>query len=357
MTASDIQTATSWASTSSPIDVLINNQKTLEPVAQRRDWSSFIAQCNRAPRLNEFKRFFSDTAGGRSGQPLEHPQVDRTLLPEDELLDWMIRLHEQRRGRFDPHYHASIPYRVEEACRLGRAILLYSQSIPRPLHLYSIGSAEGTMARTVAELGQGRVESLACSPNVENYESFILHGDPPHASFFVGPFHHLTRDVLQSRPDLARFASGFDVIIEDTTFQMYSPNRVEQIEFIAQNLRENGIVLFLEKFRQPDMNDYLQREEQKDRCFKAKYFDMGEIASKKKEVLTLMNQNEVTIDEMTSAVKRHFSHCFITWNSGNFHTLIASNSLENLNTFMAGLVQPAVPKEFVYETLPRRLCG
>lgn len=46
----------------------------------------------------------------------------------------------------------------------------------QPLHFYSMGSAEGTMSRVVAELGEGRVKTLACSPNIENGQSFLSHG-------------------------------------------------------------------------------------------------------------------------------------------------------------------------------------
>lgn len=329
----------------------------VETTPSQPDWSSFFAECDRAPRLNDFHRFFSQTAGGITGQPTAHPEVDLQLLKGDELLDRIVQLHKQRRGRFDPHYHASIPYRLEEACRLARGILEYSKdrTVEQPLHFYSMGSAEGTMSRVVAELGEGRVKTLACSPNIENGQSFLSHGDPPNASFFVGPMHHLTKDVMRTREDLARFTSGFDIMIEDTTFQMYSPNRPKQIEFAKQKLKDNGIFLFVSKYRCQDLEEYKRREVQKDVLFKPLYFSQNEIKSKGKEVLNLMNKNEVSIEDMTAAIGLHFSNCYMLWNSGNFYTLAASNSADNLERFMAGLVEPAVPKEFMYETLPRRL--
>ncbi|ANM08354.1 hypothetical protein AMC78_PD00850 (plasmid) [Rhizobium phaseoli] len=317
-----------------------------------RDFSSFFQECERAPRLNELAGFFGATAAGRSGNPIKQPHVDRRLLGDDSLLDRFILLHERRRGPFDQHYHASIPYRLEEECRLGHAILRYCEGLSGPLKLYSLGTAEGTMARTISELAEGRVESLSCSPNVENYRSFMAYGDPPHATFFHGPFHHLRKNLLETRPELTRFASGFDIIFEDTTFQMYSPNRLDQIEFVSQHLKNDGLFFFVEKFKNPDIAEYQRRESQKDYGFKARFFGPMDIIEKKAAVLTVMNRNEVTLAEMSDAIKRRFQHYFVTWNSGNFCTLVASNSLSNVERFISGLVKPAIPMEYVYETLP-----
>lgn len=100
-------------------------------------------------------------------------------------------------------------------------------------------------------------------------------------------------------------------MIEDTTFQMYSPNRAKQIEFAKQKLKGDGIFLFLEKFRCKDLEEYRRREEQKHVLFKPIYFSQSEIKSKGKEVLNLMNRNEVSIEDMAAAVRLHFKHCYM----------------------------------------------
>jgi hypothetical protein len=218
-----------------------------------------------------------------------------------------------------------------------------------------LGTAEGTMARTLSELEEGRIESLCCSPSQENYQAFLAYGEPLHARFFLGPFHHLTPQVLSSREDLSKFAGGFDIILEDTTFQMYSPNRPAQIGFVSQHLKEDGVMIFVEKFRHVDVLEYQRREQQKDHGFKARYFSSEDLVKKGKMILTSMNLNEVPLEDMAKAIRPYFRHCFVTWNSGNFYTLIASNNLPNINSFMAGLIEPAIPGEFVYGTLPRSL--
>ncbi|WP_051333825.1 class I SAM-dependent methyltransferase [Mesorhizobium sp. WSM3224] len=314
-----------------------------------RGLDGFLAECDRGPRINELKDFFAATAAGQNGMPIRKPAVDSRLLPSDELLRGLVGLHAARQGFFDQHYHGSIPYRLEEECRMAYAILKYARYREAPLSLYSLGTAEGTMARTLSELSGGRIRSLSCSPNAENYKCFMAYGEPPAAEFFVGPFHRLTKDVLSSDVRLAKFASGFDFILEDTTFQMYSPNRVKQIEFVAQHLKEGGIFLFVEKFRAADENDYKRRERQKDFGFKTRYFPQDEIEKKKDAVLKTMFNNEVTLKEMFDAAGARFNHCVMTWNSGNFCSLAASNNSQNLNMYLSQMADPAIPNEYVYE--------
>jgi hypothetical protein len=315
-----------------------------------QDFDDFLAECDLGPRINELTGFFTATAAGRSGMPTRRPVVDTRLLPRDEVLHNLIGLHAARQGFFDQHYHGSIPYRLEEECRMAYALLKYARHRSRPMSLYSLGTAEGTMARTLSEVSSGLIRTLSCSPDAENYKCFMAYGEPPHADFFLGPFHRLTKDFLRTDRRLAQFASGFDVVLEDTTFQMYSPNRSRQIEFVAQHLKDGGILLLVEKFRATDENDYKRREYQKDFGFKTRYFSAHEIERKAKLVLKTMFNGEVTLAEMSQALRAHFKHCVITWNSGNFYGLAASNSEENLDLYLSHMADPAIPHEYVYES-------
>lgn len=317
-----------------------------------RDFEKFIQECENSPRLNELADFFCETAAGNNGSPTRKRVADTRLLPNDVLLHRFVALHERRQGFFDQHYHSSIPYRLEEECRMAYTLLRYSLPNPEEISLYSLGTAEGTMARTLSELSRGKIQSLSCSPNKENYDCFMAYGEPPHADFFVGPFHRLTKEHIQSDSKLRRFSSGFDFILEDTTFQMYSPNRADQIEFVTQHLKPDGIFLFLEKFRSADQTEYAGRESQKDLGFKTQYFQAEQIAQKAKQVLQTMHECEVSLPTMASAVYAHFDHCVVTWNSGNFYGLAASNSTENLRRYLEVMPEPAIPHEYVYEPTP-----
>ncbi|MGV1760527.1 class I SAM-dependent methyltransferase [Rhizobium sp. A22-96] len=322
-----------------------------------RNFDDFFKECERAPRLNELRQFFSDTAGGNSGVPSQRPKLDRRLLPASGPFSQFSILHQARQGDFDQHYFTNIPYRLEEECRIGCAILNFARKRTGVLKVYSLGTAEGTMARTISELAIGRVETLSCSPDRENFHSFYAYGVPPYASFFHGPFHKLTRELLQTDPRYKPFTDGFDIILEDTTFQMYSPNRREQVRFVKQNLRPRGIFLFVEKFRHEDEEEYRRREHQKDHGFKARYFSSDDIHTKRQMLQRGMEKNLLTLADFASAVRVHFKHCFITWNSGNFYTLAASNSGISLQRFMGELCPPSIPAEYVYLKLPCRLWG
>ncbi len=235
---------------------------------------------------------------------------------------------------------------------MAYTLLRYSLPSLTEISLYSLGTAEGTMARTLSELSHGKIQSLSCSPNEENLRCFMAFGEPPHADFFLGPFHHLSKDYLRSKKKLARFSNGFDFILEDTTFQMYSPNRQDQIRFVSQHLKRDGIFLFLEKFRSANDRDYAGRESQKDFGFKSQYFRVEQIEEKARHVLGTMHDSEVTLSDMADAVYGRFKHCVVTWNSGNFYGLAASNNAENLRRYLTLMPEPAIPGEYVYQPAP-----
>ncbi|RWP52827.1 class I SAM-dependent methyltransferase [Mesorhizobium sp.] len=320
----------------------------------------FFKDCDKAPRLNGMADFFSATAAGRSGAPIKVPSVDARLFQGDVSLESFTSVHRQIWGRFDPHYHASIPYRLEEEVRVGDAFLRYADAIADealPARFYLLGAAEGTLARTLAQLGNGKIQTLSCSPNKENEESFFLHGRPAHATFFLGPFHHLTRSRMVGTSALRHFTDGFDIILEDTTFQMYSPNRKAQIGFVKRHLKDGGIFFFFEKFRQDDNIAYLNRELQKDYGYKARFFTQDDIKKKNESILKQMNLNETTLDEMSESVAAHFKYGCVTWNCGNFYTLAASNNADNLRRVISAMAPPCIPNEYVYIETPASLPG
>jgi len=322
--------------------------------------SKFMRECERAPRLNEMFAFFSATAGGRSGAPKKNPVVDPRLLQFDNRLSRFAKIHQTLWGNFDPHYFSSIPYRLEEEIRLGDALLAYGMSKAQaggPVGYYVLGAAEGTFARTLSSMAAGSILTLSCSPNQENEASFYRGGRPQYSTFFLGPFHRLTSSFLSTDAILKPLAGKFDVILEDTTFQMYSANRSAQIEFVKQYLRDDGIFLFVEKLRHRVQEEYLRRELQKDYGYKARYFSSAEIEKKRETILHRMNLNEVSLETMAFAIGEHFNHACITWNSGNFYTIAASNDADNLHALVERMCEPCIPHEYVYEDLPGALAG
>lgn len=138
--------------------------------------NSKLEAWRRAPRLNSLAHFFDATAGGVSGTPSKVPEPDMALFDHD--LDSCVFWDTHRRlwGHFDSHYFASIPFRLEEECRLGAAIFDFGIArwaySGRPATIYTLGAGEGTFARALAKLGDGRLKTLCCSPTEASRVSF-----------------------------------------------------------------------------------------------------------------------------------------------------------------------------------------
>lgn len=108
----------------------------------------------------------------------------------------------------------------------------------------------------------------------------------------------------------------------------------------------------MEKFRSEAIEDYRAREAQKDFGFKTRYFEPDAIGRKAETVLKTMHDSEVTLAQMAQAVYAHLKYCVVTWHSGNFYGLAASNSLENLSRYLSLMAQPAIPQEYAYPPGP-----
>lgn len=316
-----------------------------------------IERWRNAPRLTSFSTFFDRTASGQGGAPdLAQPKPDLSLHDFDLDCAVYADTHLRLFGNFDGHYHASIPYRLEETCRLGATILSFSLRVwarnGSPATVYTLGAGTGCMARSLAALGDGRIKSLACSPTPANREAFLARRGSEHAHFFLGPFFELDGDRYATDPDLVPFRDGFDILVEDTTFQMYDRDRAKQLAFIAPRIRHGGVLVQVQKLAHEDPRIYGERESQKDDVFKTRYFSTAQISDKKAEVLDTMANLQVDLATTVCALKLFFRYCVLTWNSGNFYTIVSSNSRASMLEFVSLMVKPAIPPAFCYEQLP-----
>lgn len=316
-----------------------------------------IERWRNAPRLTSFAPFFERTASGQGGAPdIARPHPDVSLFDFD--LDCAVFADTQTRlsGTFDHHYYASIPYRLEEQCRLGAAVFSYALRVwaqtATPAAIYTLGTGTGCLARTLALLGDGRIKSLCCSSTTANRTAFLAKRGSEHARFFLGPFFELDDDRYATDPDLSFFRNGFDLLFEDTTFQMYDQDRVKQLEFIVPRIRQGGILVQVQKLAHEDRIVYDERERQKDELFKARYFSKEHISEKKSEILNTMSDCQVDLATTISALRTFFRYSVATWNSGNFYMIVSSNSRASMAEFISLMVKPAIPPAFCYEHLP-----
>lgn len=260
-------------------------------------------------------------------------------------------------GHFDNHYFASIPYRLEEECRLAAAILSFGLAAwgrsGQAATIYTLGAGAGTLSRALARLGDGRLKTLNCSPTDGNRISFFARRGSEDAYFHHGPFFELDDERYATDENLQAFRDGYDVVLEDTTFQMYSPDRNSQLAVIAPRIRAGGLLIQVQKISNPNVETYLERERQKDEQFKSRYFSKSQIVAKKRDVLDTMADFQVDLESSVSALGSYFAYSAITWNSGNFYTIISSNSFASLRDFVTSMVKPAIPPDYCYELLPR----
>lgn len=300
-----------------------------------------------------FFQSLSKIASGDEGKPNRNFAPDQSILEKNANLQTFADTHYKLRGTFDEHYWASIPYVFEQECRLGSGLLTYAthfHSKEGPLLMWHIGAAEGTLTRSLTHLGEGRIVSIADTGSEANRTSFLKHGTPRFAHLFVGHHTDITKDTLAQFD--TRFCNGFDVIIEDTCFQMLGNNRAQQIKHVANFLSNSGILILTEKCNTPDYDHW---EHVKDSHFKRRFFDETLIEEKKANIVDEMKQNQVSISELQDIARLQFKEVTIFWNSCNFYSIACSNSREHMEVFLDAVGTSVTPDEFIQqeETLPK----
>lgn len=310
------------------------------------DNASFKENCRKSPRYTSLFNKFSKLASGNDGVPIKSPQPNKDFINRNPKIKEFYSIHKHIGGIFDSHFFASIPYILEEECRLGSALLNFSSLQNDVFNIYTIGTAEATMARTLGRMGKGKIKTLSCSPNIENQKGFNFYGIPKHSFFHLGGFFEIDKKYLSKNK---YFNKGFDLIVEDTTFQMYSPQRNTQIEFVKQILKENGILILIEKMNHENISQYMKMESIKD-DYKKQFFSDFQI-KKKHEVIDIMEKNQQTVDKVVESLLLSFDYVAIYWNSCNFYSLAASDSIKNLNDFFVKMPKQYLPKSQGTENL------
>lgn len=272
---------------------------------KEQDYQRIRNEALRSPRMTVLFDAFEEIAGGVA----QVPEVAVRMAPEFVArCDWN-RCYEstfmRRIGTFYRHALASIPYAFEEFARVDEALINFvaesGASASRPAAYWETSSADGTRGRVLAELAEGRIVTLSDSPNYANLVEFQRQICHSNSYFHLGSWVDVTPYYLANEGHHPAFIGKFDIIWENTTFQMYGRNRAEQMSYIKRVLKPDGVVIFLEKFVSPDRHRYARAEKLKDASFKSQYFSSAAIASKNKSILSVMEGAQVTIDEFVEA--------------------------------------------------------
>jgi hypothetical protein len=321
---------------------------------EKYDFEHIRQEALRAPRVTSLLEHFENIAAGESQVPKTAIAASPDFLRKDSEYEKYHQIFQRNIGTFYKHGCASIPFLMEENIRDGIALRALAEKKRAQsnelLAFYETSAADGSNARTLAEYAEGLIWTLTDSPNEANRMEFAKKLDHPYSSFHKGPFVDITPEYLSVEYRNTFLSGGFDVILENTTFQMYGANRSNQIAYVCRVLKDNGLMLFQEKMLHSDMHEYERRENIKDRFFKALYFTAGEVGEKKRTILSEMENGQVSLEAFTVALKQHFDFAYLIWNSANFYEIAASNSKPILDAFLQNLPEPFVPALFACES-------
>lgn len=91
-----------------------------------------------APRTGVLADFFEKTALGELGEPNNTYLGDINLFKNDEKMSSFYLNHRKLQGQFDKHFYSSIPFILEEECRVGSALKDYlEKEIVYSIYMFS----------------------------------------------------------------------------------------------------------------------------------------------------------------------------------------------------------------------------
>lgn len=308
-----------------------------------------------APRINELQPFFSGTAAGLRDKPIKAYRGNELLLlkmSNCKLLHLFFIEYRKRQSNFEKHFASSIPYIMENECRMGAALLKYFSSRAGKDNLsLHLGSSEAPLARTISALGLDlNIKTLATTCTKENHTGFHAYTKNPVNSHLLAlPWIYTNIKILEEKGFIG-FHNGFDVIFEHQLFQFYSKDRGKQVALSSRLFKniDNGLLFMTGKIMNKDFDEFTRRERQKDMEFKAKYFSKDDINSKNKEVVSIFNNMLLTLDETIREIKKTLKYSVVIWNSGNFYTILSSNSKVEINRFLTNIEKPIIEDKYSY---------
>ncbi|MCA5968563.1 class I SAM-dependent methyltransferase [Pseudomonas sp. P129] len=295
---------------------------------------------------------FHSLATGATQVPLQSLDSHlRCEIQDPQVLDYHDRLISGA-GPLFSHFLASVPYILEELARVGVALARFAQLNSREtgqtFSLFEVDAFDGSNGRALAGHSHGLIQSFTSSPNAANQITFNRHADPALSLFFAQSVFKVTGALLAT-PEYDRFRGGFDFIYEMAAFQFYTRDRIGQISHIKQFLKPGGLVFFLEKLDHPDSEEYLLRERIKDEQFKTRYFSEEEIRWKRQQMLEYMQNGQVTLEALVSALCARFKCVHLLWSSSNFCEFVASDDPQQLEQFLDLLGPTVQPADFCFE--------
>lgn len=293
----------------------------------------------------QLREHFRQLANGEIQRPRRpiYTTLDLSAGRRKEIFEYMV----SQGGPLFTHFAASIPNILEELSRVGDAIAARVDSNASEIctSLYALDAFDGTFAGAVSKACSNRLMTLTSSANTDNAKYFKPSANNAHVQ---APYQYVTRELLRSDHALSKFSEGFDYLYEMAAFQFYSKDRSSQIAHVKRLLKEDGILVLLEKLNTHE-EEYWSRESAKDQIYKTRYFSQEEIDWKKKNMVDRMGTGQVTVAELVGSLKKHFRYVYKIWNSTNFYELVACDDKSRISEFVHRLSTPIIEPAFAFD--------
>ncbi|MBT9317711.1 hypothetical protein [Leptothoe spongobia] len=319
------------------------------------DYQKYCDESMKSARLTTLFNLFEEVARGKIQAPQQPIEANLEFLSQDPDLVVYHDLLQKNMGHFYKHYCASVPFITEELCRLGIALCRFAQHLSENNNscftYYETSGADGAQGNTIAEYSHGLIKTLTDSPTMGNKENFYSLCNHNHSKFYHGGFFEMTPELIASKPELDIYTDGFDFIYTSATFQFYGSDRVKQLKYLKRLLKEDGLMIVMEKLRQPTTQEYERLERIKDEKFKSRYFSEEE--NKWKDATFVkkgIEVHQVDFNTIVNALKKHFKYGYLTWNSTNFYEFVVANNESMIQKFISLLPPAYMPAEFCAET-------
>ncbi len=300
----------------------------------------------------DIAELFDRYASGQAGVPECDPLQDADILLRDDAPQLRIlRAYRMLSGCFNSHFLASIPYVLYGEIRLILSILRWHNMRPHARRsMWALGNAEGVMARCLAQITGGNLFTIVNSETAKNRDDFES-SNTPESRFLLGSYFEVMDDINNILKE--RNLGGLAIVYQDTSFQMYSNQRLKQIQDVKRLLDKDGLYIALEKVILGANNKNSQAELKKE-AMKKKFFSLSEIDAKRKKILSEMDLNLLSLVGSLSVLEQMFSYSSVIWNSCNFCMFLASDSEISFNQFIDSMPKNLVPTEyrFVQTTEP-----
>jgi hypothetical protein len=273
---------------------------------------------------------------------------------------------------FGEHIDYTIPGYEEQLVSVGASLATF---LPNDTDVLYQGASDGRLGKGITayaakDLGKVvRTASLSSSitnvmgfdrtPNVEGARAVLAafketpnymidltrYDDPINGSYGCLVGYDMVRDaVLAAGLPNGEFYDNrgswkqekpYDAVISYVLYQFCGNNRDSQLQATKKFGHPATIYLFGEKFNPEKGQEeiWLAREQRKD-AWKLQFFSPEEVSSKKREVLSKMQNFQVTQPDFEEALCNNFQYAVLVGSSANFFYYAASDSIETMNGYL-----------------------